>query len=64
MNPDSLDTRLFLSNLAGRLKDTALSLERGRPPAEVAKILRRIATEVEGQRQPLDESANWQTSAP
>jgi hypothetical protein len=38
MNPDSLDTRLFLSNLARRLKDAACSLERGHPPMEVAKI--------------------------
>jgi hypothetical protein len=63
MNPDSLDTRLFLSHLAGRLKDAAWSLERGHPPVEVAKILRRMAAEVEGQRRPLEESANWQTSA-
>jgi hypothetical protein len=63
MNPDSLDNRLFLSRLAGRLKDAACSLERGHPPVEVAKILRQIATEVEGQGRSLEESANWQTSA-
>jgi hypothetical protein len=63
MDPDSPDTRLFLSHLAGRLKDAACSLERGHPPVEVAKILRQIATKVEGQRRPLEESANWQTSA-